>query len=121
VIGLEEITFDGEPVGKTAEIAASAEWNIEGLQLILADRKALLEQDLIDAGVPIDEQGKPQIPEDQLRELRKINVSADRRLPFETVKKVIYTAGFAGFPDFRLAVLQSSEVEILKERQEQGR
>jgi biopolymer transport protein ExbD len=73
---------------------------------------------LVEAGVPLDEQGKPQITDEQMRDLRKINVSADRRLPFETVKKVIYTAGFAGFPDFRLAVLRSSETQILKERQE---
>ncbi len=49
---------------------------------------------------------------------RMINVSADKRLPFETVKKVIYTSGFAGFPDFRLAVVRSSEERILKDRQQ---
>ncbi len=121
VIGLEEITFDGEVIGKTADVAAATDWNIPGLQQILTDRKAALEEELKAAGVPQTADGQFELTEEQMRELRKINVSADKRLPFETVKKVIYTAGFAGFPDFRLAVLKGSEQEIMEDRAAQPR
>jgi len=109
VVGLEEITFDGEVVAKTPEVAAAADWNIPGLQQILTDRKAKMEEEMKTEGL--------ELTEEQMKELRKINVSADKRLPFETVKKVIYTSGFAGYPDFRLAVVKSSEERILKDRE----
>lgn len=115
VIGIEEITFDGEPVAKTPEVASATDWNIPVLQQILTDRKAKLEEEL----KALSDQPEPvELTEEQLKEVKKINISADKRLPFETVKKVIYTAGFAGFPDFRLAVLRGSEEEILRDREE---
>jgi len=114
VVGLEEITFDGEVVAKTPEVAVATDWNIPGLQQILTDRKAKMEEEMKLALAEGTE-----LTEEQQKQLRMINVSADKRLPFETVKKVIYTSGFAGFPDFRLAVLRSSEERILKDRAQQ--
>jgi hypothetical protein len=39
----------------------------------------------------------------------RILVQADRRLPFDVVRRVLYTAGVAGFDDFEFVVLRQGE------------
>lgn len=99
IIGLDEITFQGEVIAQTADVMASSEWNIPKLQEALTNFKSELEAEAI-ALRELDEEAK--------KEMQKINISADRRLTFEAVKKVIYTAGFAGFPIYQLAVFQGA-------------
>lgn len=101
-IGLEEIMFEGEVIAKTSELEKNGDdWALPALQNKLKeykaslDAKAIVQRDL-DEGAEEDRQ--------------KINISADRRLTFAIVKKVIYNAGFEGFPDFRFAVFPGAAV-----------
>lgn len=100
VIGLEEVIFQGEVVAQTSDVIQMQEWNIPKLQEVLTNFKAQREAETI-ALRELDEKTKI--------DLQKINISADRRLSFSTVKKVIYTAGFAGFPYYQLAVFQAAK------------
>jgi len=95
VIGQDQLLFEGKEIAKTAEIEKQKDWNIPALQKALQEFKTNLEAQAIAAGDVQSGTEKAQ---------QKINISADKRLTFEVVKKVIYTAGFAGFPDFRFAV-----------------
>lgn len=99
VIGLEEILFEGEVVAKTSEVVGRDEWNIPQLQQKLTDFKSKLEAEAI---------ALRELDEERKAEMQRINISADRRLPFEAVKNVIYTAGFAGFPSYNLSVFQAA-------------
>jgi len=97
-VSREKIEFEGIEIGRTLEISAQTEWPIPKLQEALKAYKAKLEleaqADPLKAGQPID---------------AKINISADRRLQFQVIKKVIYNASYAGFPDFRFAVFGKSK------------
>jgi biopolymer transport protein ExbD len=97
VLSLEELLLDGKVIAQTKDILASADWNVPELQQVLVDKKAELEATTA-AFAELTEEAK--------LNLQKINISADRRLNFEAVKKIIYTAGFAGFPIYQLAVFQ---------------
>jgi len=95
VISQEEIYFEGQSIAMVEEVLSAEGWNINGLQDVLAALKQEREQmeaEGIELGVSSD----------------IINVSADRRLPFEIVKKVLYTVGHAGFPRYHLAVVGGS-------------
>lgn len=90
VISESVISFQGEVVAETAALLNDGPWVIDRLQQVLKEYRAKLE-----TTAAIDGSEK---------KIEKINISADRRLPFLVVKKVIYNAGSAGFPDFRFAV-----------------
>lgn len=92
VMSQEVLLFEGREVGDTEEILSADGWNIAGLQDALAALKT--EREALEAqGIELE------VDSDI------INISADRRLPFEAVKKVLYTVGHAGFPRYRLAVV----------------
>ena len=95
VISLEGVFFQGEEVAKTPEMLAAENWNVEGLRDALTAFKQEREQILAEGGsLEVNSE--------------IINVSADKRLEFEAVKKVLYTVGHAGFPRYRLAVVGGS-------------
>lgn len=101
IVSQEEFSFEGKVLGKTADLMAQKEWFHQALSDELKAFKAGLEKETqarIMAGME-EEQAK-----ELEREAQKINISVDRRLPFSIVKKVIYNAGFSGFPDSRFAV-----------------
>ena len=106
VLSLEDLVLDGKVIAKTKDILESSEWNVPELQQILTDKKAELE------GALKESQELAELSEEDQLNLQKINISADRRLNFEAVKKIIYTAGFAGFPVYQLAVFQSKKTEL---------
>lgn len=95
VIGMEEIMFEGEVIAQTNDLRGREDWALQPLQEALQNYKKDLEAQAI-----INRELEEEDEEDR----QKINISADRRLEFEIVKKVIYNAGFEGFPDFRFAV-----------------
>ncbi len=100
VIGLDQVLLEGNFIAGTPRVAEQTEWNIPELQQALKDyRDAELKKAI----------AKGTSEQDASKTLQKINVSADRRLPFQVVKKVIYNAGYAGFPDFRFAVFAGSQ------------
>lgn len=101
VISQEDILLEGAVVGKTKEIAAQSEWAVPSLQNALSQFRTKLQEEAIKKGLKEEEAKKAG---------QKINVSADRRLAFQVVKKVIYNAGFAGYPDFRFAVFGGATV-----------
>lgn len=106
-VGLEEILFEGEKVANTRDLIQSDSWDLPPLRDRLAEYRQQLEAE---AAVVQTEEGED--PVEQAEENRqKINISADRRLEFEVVKKVIYNAGFSGFPDFRFAVFTGNPNE----------
>jgi len=101
VVSLEKIMFEGEEMAETPQVIAQKNWVIPKLQEALKDYKKVLETELktrLLSGMPKEE------AEADIEKNRKINVSVDRRLKFGLVKKIIYNAGYAGFPDFRFAV-----------------
>jgi len=102
-IGLEEIMFEGKQVAKTQDFVGKEDWVIPELQRTLQEYKQNLEAQALALGEIS--------PEDQ-KKLRMINISADRRLPFEIVKKVIYNAGFEGFPDYKFAVFPTAAPQL---------
>lgn len=102
VISQDQILLEGAVVGSTPAIAAQSEWAVPSLQQALNQYRMKL----------VDEASKKGLKgEDVQKAGQKINVSADKRLPFQVVKKIIYNAGFAGYPDFRFAVFGSAKVE----------
>lgn len=99
-VSREKIEFEGKEIALTPEVAAQTDWGIPKLQDALKEFKEKMEleakKDPAKAGQPLEQ---------------KINISADRRLQFQVVKKVIYNASFAGFPDFRFAVFGKGKSE----------
>ncbi len=95
IISQENILLEGVSLAKTPEVAAQSEWAVAELQRALKDFKIKTEAEGKSKGLT-DEEVK--------KSTERINISADRRLQFQVVKKVIYNAGSAGFPDFRFAV-----------------
>ncbi len=109
-VSRDVIELEGKEIAKTAELAAQTEWANVPMQDAFKELKAKLEGEArkkaADAGQPLAE-GEP------IKLDAKINISADRRLYFQVVKKIMYNASFAGFPDFRFAVLSKSQSEVL--------
>lgn len=105
ILLVEKNQLEGEVVAQTEQVRAAGEWNIPVLQQKLVDFKAQLEAEAI---------ALRDIDPDAVQELDKINISADKRLEFQVVKKVIYTAGFAGFPNFRFSVIAGKGIDALK-------
>jgi biopolymer transport protein ExbD len=108
-VSRDRIEFEGVEVARTEDVAAQTGWAVQALQDALkAHREKLLEEmkaQSIADGTPL--------PEGQEIKLdQKINISADRRLEFQIVKKIIYNASFAGFPDFRFAVFGKGKQEL---------
>lgn len=103
-ISVDEVAFEGDEIIETSEVMTQEAWLIPALQERLNLYREELNQRI--------EEGE--ILEEQVQEMQAINISADRRLPFEAVRKVIYNAGHAGFPDFRFAVFPGQvEEEML--------
>lgn len=100
VVGLKEIRFEGKALANTQKVLKQNEWSVPPLREALQGYKKQLEAQAI---VNRD------LQEEDEQTRQKINISADKRLPFEVVKKVIYNAGFEGFPDFRFAVFPGAE------------
>lgn len=100
VISREQILFEGQEVAKTQEVYEQTAWAIPKLQESL---KAYKEKNKDVALL----KSAPETAGDEER--FKINISADKRLPFHVIRKVIYNAGYVGFPDFRFAVFAGSD------------
>jgi len=104
-VSREKIEFEGKFIANTEEVAAQEGWGIPALQDELKAFKTKLEEETREKLLAEGQE----IPADQpIKIEQKINISADRRLQFQVVKKVIYNASFAGFPDFRFAVFERS-------------
>lgn len=103
VIGKDIIMFEGVEIAKTPDVDRQEEWAIPALQEALKAYKVKMAADA--AKLSPEMQALNQKPE------QKINISADKSLLFGTVKKVIYNAGFIGFPDFRFAVFAGATAE----------
>lgn len=95
VISQDKIILDGVTIGNTQDLANQTEWANADIQSALKGFKTKLEKEAQEKNLP---------PEEIEKYTAKINISADRRLQFQVVKKVIYNAGYSGFPDFRFAV-----------------
>lgn len=94
VIAQDRILFEGAEVAKTQDVINQPDWAVPALQEALKGFKPPKGRE-----PKVDPNADPSKPVPQ-----KINISADRRLQFHIIKKIIYNAGFAGFPDFRFAV-----------------
>jgi biopolymer transport protein ExbD len=106
VIAQDKIMFEGEEIAKTADVMAQTDWAIPKLQEALKNFKPKFKIKPVDASAnPDDEVGSGS---GNITPTQKINISADKRLTFQIVKKVIYNAGYAGYPDFRFAVFAGS-------------
>ena len=108
-VSREKIEFDGKFIANTEEVAAQEGWGIPLLQEELKAYKAKLELEMREK---MAKEGQEVAPDQPIKLEEKINISADRRLQFQVVKKVIYNASFAGFPDFRFAVFERSRESI---------
>lgn len=95
VIGLDQVLLEGTVIAATPRVAEQTEWSIPELQTALKNFRDIETKKAIAKGLSEEEIAK---------NLKKINISADRRLPFQVVKKIIYNAGYSGYPDFRFAV-----------------
>jgi biopolymer transport protein ExbD len=99
VIAQDKILFEGKEIAKTQEVINQPEWVVPALQDALKNFKA-----------PPGREPKPDPNADPDKPItQKINISADRRLQFHIIRKIIYNAGFAGFPDFRFAVFANGQ------------
>jgi biopolymer transport protein ExbD len=101
VVSMDQVLFEGEEMAKTEEVIAQGSWVIPKLQEALKEYKKTLDDEVkirIRSGMP-EEEAKADAEKN-----KKMNVSVDRRLKFGLVKKIIYNAGYGGFPDFRFAV-----------------
>src|SRR5665213_3694 len=81
VISLDQILLEGVVIAKTPDIAAQTEWAVMPLQQALNNYRMKAIEEASKKGLTGD---------DAVKAGQKINVSADRRLPFQVVKKVIY-------------------------------
>jgi len=100
VIAQDKILFEGDVVARTSDVAGQTEWEIPLLQKALETYKAKNPQPTGNGDSGAEGAVSPS---------QKINISADRRLPFQIVRKVIYNAGYVGFPDFRFAVFAGAK------------
>jgi biopolymer transport protein ExbD len=101
VVSQEQVLFEGEELALTPDVIAQNGWVIPKLQDALKDYQKTLEDELktrVLSGMPEEEAVA------DMEKNKKINISVDRRLMFALVKKIIYNAGYAGFPDFRFTV-----------------
>ncbi|MBN8555856.1 MAG: biopolymer transporter ExbD [Deltaproteobacteria bacterium] len=106
VISQDKILFEGVEVAKTAEVMAQTDWAVPKLQEALKNYQP--KTPFKPEETPKEEVGSGS---GNKTPTQKINISADRRMPFSIVKKIIYNAGYAGFPDFRFAVFAGPKVE----------
>lgn len=102
VLLVEKGQLKGEVITTTNAVRARTDWNIPELQQKLVDFKAQLEAKAIELRA---------LGEEEVEQIDKINISADKRLEFQIVKKIIYTAGFAGFPNFQFSVIAGGGIE----------
>lgn len=100
VIAQDKILFEGTEVAKTQDVINQPDWVVPALQ------------DALKNFVPpkgrepkVDPNADPSKPP-----VLKINISADRRLQFHIIRKIIYNAGYAGYPDFRFAVFAGGQM-----------
>ncbi len=100
IVSLDRITLEDLFIAGTPRVAEQAEWAVPKLQTALKAYRERKTTELKNLGKSDEEISK---------ELSRINISGDRRLPFQIVKKVFYNAGFAGFPDARFAVFAGSK------------
>jgi biopolymer transport protein ExbD len=105
VVSQDQVLLEGEVIAKTPEIAAQSEWAVPAIQQALNQYRVKALEEASKKGLT---------GEDAQKAGQKINVSADKRLPFHVVKKVIYNAGFAGYPDFRFAVFGGATLDKTK-------
>ncbi|MDB5038118.1 MAG: Adventurous gliding motility protein [Bacteriovoracaceae bacterium] len=106
VISQDQILLEGNVIAKTGDVAAQTEWAVLPLQKALSDYRTKSLAEATRKGLTGDAATKFG---------QKINISADKRLTFQVVKKVIYNAGFAGYPDFRFAVFGGSKPPVRAE------
>ncbi len=100
-VSREKVEFEGKVVASTPDVATQEGWAIPALQDALKEYKVKLEEEVKAKALA---EGQT-LPADQPIAIeQKVNISADRRLQFQVVKKIIYNASYAGFPDFRFAV-----------------
>lgn len=92
-INHEFILLDGEQVIETAKVLRLApEANLKELRQALATRRALAE-------------GLGQVDE-KMDFSGKINIQADKNVPYIIIKKVMMTCGKVGYNDMMLAVME---------------
>jgi biopolymer transport protein ExbD len=89
-ISAEEVTVQGEPVARVAEIRATDHQDIEPIAQRLAD----LRESIIG------------IKTQMVAESREVTILADRSVPFSVIKKVMSTCTSQGYARISLAVLQ---------------
>lgn len=105
VVSLDKIIFEGKELADTQAVFEQGSWPIKPLQDALKEYQLKLNEELAANPPKAPADADPEtITKLKESEMKKINISADRRLPFQVVKKVIYNASFVGFPDFRFAV-----------------
>lgn len=100
-VSMEKVQFEGKDIIDTATVAEQQGWAVPALQEALKEFKTKLEAD---TKAKILAEGGTVVEGQEIKIEPKINISADKRLQFQVVKKIIYNASFAGFPDFRFAV-----------------
>jgi biopolymer transport protein ExbD len=86
----EEVTVQGEPVARVADILASERRNIDPIALRLAE--------LRDNVIGLNTQ--------KVAESQEVTILADKAVPFSVVKKVMSTCTSQGFAKISLAVMQ---------------
>ena len=115
VIAKDRILFENTVVADTSKVMEQENWEMPDLQEALrifkdspAAKKVLdqaLQRALISAPQDLSEEDLQKLKEEETAKiLRRVNISADRSLPFHVIKKVIYNASFVGYPDFRFSV-----------------
>ncbi len=112
VISRDVIMFEGVEIAKTEDVRNQEGWEIEPLMKTLKDYQNKIESEFSlkpPTGLDLKD---PEAVETAKKELRKMNISADRRLEFQIVKKIIYNASYVGFPDFRFAVFAKGNPDI---------
>jgi len=103
VVGLEEILFEGQVVAQTQEFIGREAWEIPPLQTAVRVFRENREAQAI---------VNREISEEDQQRLQEINVSADRRLNFEIVRKVLYSVAAEGFPAYQFAVYPGRRPEV---------
>ncbi len=108
IIAKDVITLENVVVGSTLDLFNQEDWHLESLQTALKDYRLKLEEEELKKTPENPELAK----EEAEKPTQKINISADRRLPFQVIRKVIYNAGRAGYPDFRFAVFAGNAQSV---------
>jgi biopolymer transport protein ExbD len=89
-VGLEQVTVQGEPVARVADIQTTDQRDIAPI----AERLAALDESVIGL--------KTQI----VAESKEVTILADKAVPFSVVKKVMSTCTSQGYARISLAVIQ---------------